>query len=262
MANSDKFLDLEQLAYFKTKTDAAYVAQVSGKGLSTNDFTDAYKNKVDAADEKTTAVVDGSTGAYTLKKSTTTTVGGVKIGEVIESTTGYTGVKIDSNGVAYYHDTTYSNATPSTSGIGGTAGLMSPVDKEIINGLDDTYAKKTDISGIYKFKGTVDNYDSLPASDNADGDVYNVRYRYNLLDAQPGDWTTNYTDYYTKSGSTYSSVTGESAPTFATNIYYKRYDDGTNYAWKTESLISAWDALGGTFEIAKITSGDIDALFS
>ena len=99
-----KFMDLDALSYFKSKLDTTFVAQVSGKGLSTNDFTDAYKNKVDAADEKTTAVVEGTTGAYTLKKATSSTVGGVIVGETISTTTGYTKVKIDSTGAIYYAD--------------------------------------------------------------------------------------------------------------------------------------------------------------
>ena len=44
---------------------------------------------------------------------------------------------------------------------------------------------------------------------------------YTLLTAEPSDWSTNYTDYYTKSGTTYTKVTGAEAPTFATNTYYK-----------------------------------------
>ena len=38
-----KYLDENGLAHFIEKNDARYVRQVSGKGLSTNDFTDEYK---------------------------------------------------------------------------------------------------------------------------------------------------------------------------------------------------------------------------
>lgn len=51
---------------------------------------------------------------------------------------------------------------------------------------------------------------------------------YTLLTAAPADWSTNYTDYYTRSGAgtsespyTYTNVTGDTAPTFAANTYYK-----------------------------------------
>lgn len=38
----------------------------------------------------------------------------------------------------------------------------------------DTFAKKSDISNVYKYKGSVDDYDSLPTEDLTAGDVYNV----------------------------------------------------------------------------------------
>ena len=40
--------------------------------------------------------------------------------------------------------------------------------------LDTTYAKKSDISSIYRYKGTVENYAALPSSDQQVGDAYNV----------------------------------------------------------------------------------------
>lgn len=45
---------------------------------------------------------------------------------------------------------------------------------------------------------------------------------YDLLTAQPEDWGTNYTDYYTLNAITgeYEAVTGDSAPAFAADTYY------------------------------------------
>ena len=37
-----------------------------------------------------------------------------------------------------------------------------------------TYAKKSDITNIYKFKGTKTNYDNLPTTDRVTGDVWNI----------------------------------------------------------------------------------------
>lgn len=42
-----KYLDENGLAHLIKKNDARYVRQVSGKGLSTNDFTDKYKQMID-----------------------------------------------------------------------------------------------------------------------------------------------------------------------------------------------------------------------
>lgn len=43
---------------------------------------------------------------------------------------------------------------------------------------------------------------------------------YYLTLSEPADWATNYTNYFTKSGSTYSAVTGTSAPVWTANTYY------------------------------------------
>lgn len=45
---------------------------------------------------------------------------------------------------------------------------------------------------------------------------------YSLTSAQPDGWASDYTKYYTKSGDTYTAVTGDTAPTWAANTYYAR----------------------------------------
>ena len=41
-------------------------------------------------------------------------------------------------------------------------------------GNADDYAKKTDISGLYKYKGSKETFSALPTSGNVTGDVWNV----------------------------------------------------------------------------------------
>ena len=79
----------------------------------------------------------------------------------------------------------------------------------------DAYAKKEDLTTVMNYKGSVANFEALPA-EKAVGDVYNV-------EAAHGD-----------------------------------YAAGTNYAWDGKQ----WDALGGTFVIETVQTGDIDALFA
>lgn len=51
----------------------------------------------------------------------------------------------------------------------------------------------------------------------------NVSGKYYVLqDKQPGDWDEKYTEYYTKNGSSYESVTGVTAPTWEAGTYYTR----------------------------------------
>ena len=70
---------------------AKKVDAVSGKGLSTNDFTAAYKSKLDG-------IASGANN-YTLPVASTTTLGGIKVsGEAME---GDWPIVVDNNGLAY-----------------------------------------------------------------------------------------------------------------------------------------------------------------
>lgn len=130
--------DVDLTPYAKT-TDvntalATKVDKVSGKALSTNDFTTAYKNKLDA--------IAAGANNYSLPTASSTTLGGVKVG---------TNLSI-SNGVLSATDTTYGNATTSASG------LMSSTDKAKLDGIAanaNNYTHPTSAagalaSGLYK----------------------------------------------------------------------------------------------------------------
>lgn len=45
-ASNGPFLDKEGLAHLIEKNDGRYVRKEEGKGLSSNDFTDEYKQKI------------------------------------------------------------------------------------------------------------------------------------------------------------------------------------------------------------------------
>lgn len=70
---------------------------------------------------------------------------------------------------AVFTDTTYSNATSST------PGLMPAADKAKLDGFQSAsnYALKSDLTTVYKYKGTVANDSALP-EDAEVGDVYNI----------------------------------------------------------------------------------------
>jgi len=55
-------------------------------------------------------------------------------------------------------------------------GAMSAADKTKLSGFEssENYAKKSDITNMYKFKGSVQKEEDLPSSGNVAGDVYNV----------------------------------------------------------------------------------------
>ena len=50
---------------------------------------------------------------------------------------------------------------------------------------------------------------------------------YILQSSEPNDWSSNYTSYYTKSGSTYSAVSGGTAPIWTANTYYTKSTSST-----------------------------------
>ena len=95
---------------------------------------------------------------------------------------------------------------------------------------ESIYAKKDDLATAYVFKGTVDNFASLPVADNKNGDVYNI----------------------TAAGGTAADG--------------KVIEAGDNVAWNG----TGWDALGGTTDLSAyqlaadlvpLTSAEIDAMF-
>lgn len=121
VSGTDKW---EQIGEYKTeadltpylkKTDAAstYVAQVSGKGLSTNDYTTTEKTKL--------AGIATNANNYTLPTATSSALGGIKIG-FTASGKDYP-VVLNSSNQAYVNvpwtDTSYTLPTASTSVKGG-----------------------------------------------------------------------------------------------------------------------------------------------
>lgn len=133
-----KFLDENGLLYLwgKIKTLAGgKVDKVEGKGLSTNDFTAAEKTKLEGLEN------------YTLPAASADVLGGVKVGSGL----------------------TINQGVLSATG-GGTADA---VDWANVQNKPDL-ALKSDLTSLYRFKGTVANYASLPTTGNEVGDVWNV----------------------------------------------------------------------------------------
>ena len=85
------------------------VDKVTGKGLSTNDYTTTEKNKL--------AGIEANANNYTLPKASGTVLGGIKIGK---------NLNIDENGVVSATDTntTYTTMKGATSSTAGTSGLV------------------------------------------------------------------------------------------------------------------------------------------
>lgn len=145
------YLDNNGLLYFwqKLKTLlAGKVDKVSGKGLSTNDYTTADKNKL------------AGLSNYSLPTASADTLGGVKVGNNLSI----------SSGVLSATDTKYNPVTQSANG------LMLSTDKTKLDsfGAASTYALKSDLTSVYKYKGSKSTYSQLPTTGNVAGDVWDV----------------------------------------------------------------------------------------
>ena len=101
---------------------AGKVDTETGKGLSTNDYTDAEKTKL--------AGIEAGANNYSLPAATTSALGGVKVGS---------NLAVDANGVISGN---YSAATTSA------AGLMSAADKTALDGKPDVYVQASQPSGL------------------------------------------------------------------------------------------------------------------
>ena len=73
--------------------------------------------------------------------------------------------------------TTRTVTVPNAAASTGAAGLMSAADKTKLDAFQAAanYALKSDITSVYKYKGSVENEAALPSSDQTVGDVYDVK---------------------------------------------------------------------------------------
>ena len=141
----------------------------------------------------------GTPKAPTAKKGTDTT-------QIATTAFVQAAIADKQNTLTFDNSPTSGSANPVKSG-GVYSALAAKLDSST---AENTYAKKADISGVYKYKGSVATYSALPSTGVSAGDVYNVEA------------------------------------------------DDMNYAWTGE----AWDPLGSLFSIESITNSEIDTILA
>lgn len=167
-----KYLDQDGLLYLwnsKIKPALAkYLPLAGGTMTGKLKLSGAPTEDMDAATKKYVDDSVGNAGGGDMLKSVYDTNGN-GIVDNAEKVGGHTVAK-DVPEDAAFTDTTYEAATASTSG------LMSAADYAKLAAFSEAseYAKKTDVSGLYKYKGSKANYALLPATGNEVGDVWNV----------------------------------------------------------------------------------------
>lgn len=216
---TNKLIDADHLSYFKSKLDTAFQSQETGKGLSTNDYTNAEKTKLAGiatgaevnqnafgqvladnilltADGKTAVLTVVGSGDVSVSADTNTnkiTINTTAQANVIES------IKVNNTALTITNKTvnvdltayatksgsealtnkTYNGYTLGAACAKAVATTVSSGNTSLItsgavySALQD-YALKTDISSVYRYKGSVASYSLLPTSGQVTGDIWNV----------------------------------------------------------------------------------------
>lgn len=178
---ADKLVAKTQLEYFKgkldTQNDAKYVAKESGKVLSSNDFTNEYKTKLDGIEAGANKTVVDST----LNKESTNPVQNKAIATKLEEITSQGGepntietIKVNGSPLTPDGSKAVDITVPTkVSQLTNDSGYQTAENVEQTL-TSKNYATKSDISSVYKYKGSVSTYAELPSSNQQVGDVYNV----------------------------------------------------------------------------------------
>ena len=186
-----KYLDNDGLLYLWQKIKNVFaskdalndkVDKVTGKGLSTNDYTTDEKNKLNGieagAQVNPRVGVDGNSreisgysvnddmGVLIMGYDDPSPDGGLiavplasAVQEAIESFSTALAGKVDAEDGKGLSTNDYTTAEK---------------NKLAAFGAASTYALKADITNMYKYKGSVATVSALPSSGNTTGDVYNV----------------------------------------------------------------------------------------
>lgn len=176
------YLDMAGLTKYNTKIQAQLAGKVDtviGKGLSTEDYTTAEKEKL------------AGLANYILPAATASALGGVMVTTTSNPVPEKTALKADATGKVFVDWTEAPDASTSVKGLVklgagfkvNTETGATDIDTSTLQAgsvaWDDITGKpelatKADVTNIYTYKGSVASYDALPTADNKVGDVWNT----------------------------------------------------------------------------------------
>lgn len=201
----DKICRVSNLDFFLTQIKKLFVSKESGKGLSTNDYSTDEKNKL--------AGIQAGANNYTLPKASATVLGGVKVGAGLAITTDGTLSASGTDLTPYaktadlaavaksgkYSDLsgtpaalknpaaiTFTGAATGTYDGSAAVSVTIPTIPTKLSAFQNdagyvtagnaeaTYAKKSDITTVFRYRGSVDTYADLPVNGVQVGDTYNI----------------------------------------------------------------------------------------
>ncbi len=159
-------------------SDSNKVDKVSGKGLSTNDYTTVEKNKL--------AGIADNANNYSLPAATATALGGVKVGTNINVSSGTisvaTGTTSAKGVVQLENAASTSTTTAATPAAVNTVksiaeAKQSPATSLAGYGITDAYTK-SEVDGLVSsalhYMGSKDTYAELPTTGQKTGDMWNI----------------------------------------------------------------------------------------
>ncbi|HAM05569.1 MAG TPA: hypothetical protein DCP59_08745, partial [Megasphaera sp.] len=168
----DKICRVSNLDYFLTQIKKLFVSKESGKGLSTNDYSTDEKNKL--------AGIQAGANNYTLPKASATALGGVKVGAGLTIATdgALSASGPDLTPYAKTADLAVVAKSGKYSDLSGTPTKLSAFQNDAgyvtSSNAEATYAKKSDITTVFRYRGSVDTYADLPINGVQVGDTYNI----------------------------------------------------------------------------------------
>jgi hypothetical protein len=141
-------ITLDNLARFANNAIEKFVAKEDGKGLSSNDFTNDQKEKLEGLEN------------YVLPQASAEVAGGIKVGA---------GLSITDDGILSATGGGTADAVEWDNVVGKPTDLLQ---------AGDVYSKEeidAKVNAVYKFKGSVEGLVALPVEGNTLGDVYNLQ---------------------------------------------------------------------------------------
>lgn len=167
-------ITLDNLTRFANKANEKFVAKEEGKVLSSNDFTNDQKEKLEGLEN------------YVLPQASAEVAGGIKVGAglsitedgILSATGGGTADAVEwDNVVGKPTDLLQAGDVYSKEEIDAKVGEV--YSKEEIDAkVGDMYSKEeidAKVNAVYKFKGSVEGLVALPVEGNTLGDVYNLQ---------------------------------------------------------------------------------------
>lgn len=228
------------------------VDKVAGKILSTNDFSDALKTKLDNIAE--------NANNYILPVAGQNITGGVRTTSEVVSSAGYTATPII-GGVPYYKntDTTYTPATSSADG------LMSASDKAKLDGLaSDLHnytlptAGKNQLGGV-KTTSSVTSSSGYTPVPIIGGVPYYKDTTYGAMTSS----SPNYTEFVLvpapKSADQTKYLRGDGT---WQSMYYYELPTATDTTLGGVRLGTSFSMASGALELTAITNAEIDAMMA